>query len=179
MNYSNLSFITDCMRGKSVAVVGNAKSLFDRNYGKEIDGHDFVIRFNGGFITKPECQGTKTNLLILAIELDEKDIDSFGAEFVINRCTMYKNKSRVQGSIDERERVRLKHFFGAQASTGFMAVDMCVNAAECKSITLYGFDWERTPTFYNPDGYVTKHKYSREEEVIRRWQKNNLVKVKE
>lgn len=31
---------------KSIAVVGNASSLFDQKYGKEIDQHDIVIRFN-------------------------------------------------------------------------------------------------------------------------------------
>ena len=30
--------------GKSIAIVGNGKSLFDSTYGKEIDKHDIVIR---------------------------------------------------------------------------------------------------------------------------------------
>jgi hypothetical protein len=34
------------VRGKSVAVVGNADSLFQSNYGDFIDSHDIVIRFN-------------------------------------------------------------------------------------------------------------------------------------
>ena len=32
--------------GKSVAVVGNSQSLFNKNYGSLIDRHDVVIRFN-------------------------------------------------------------------------------------------------------------------------------------
>jgi hypothetical protein len=40
MNFEQL------VEGKSVAVVGNASSLFDQKHGSEIDSHDIVIRFN-------------------------------------------------------------------------------------------------------------------------------------
>lgn len=36
----------ELVEGKSIAVVGNAQSLFNKKYGKEIDAHDLVIRFN-------------------------------------------------------------------------------------------------------------------------------------
>lgn len=36
------------LAGKRVAVVGNAPELLDEQCGAEIDGHDVVIRFNGG-----------------------------------------------------------------------------------------------------------------------------------
>ena len=36
----------EIIKGKSIAVVGNAQSLFGREYGQEIDSHDLVIRFN-------------------------------------------------------------------------------------------------------------------------------------
>jgi hypothetical protein len=36
----------DLTKDKNVAVVGNAQSLFSKNYGEFIDKHDIVIRFN-------------------------------------------------------------------------------------------------------------------------------------
>jgi hypothetical protein len=36
----------DLVRNKTVAVVGNSSSLFEKDYGEFIDSHDIVIRFN-------------------------------------------------------------------------------------------------------------------------------------
>ena len=60
--YNNLEPVKAFLKGKSVAIVGNAKSLFNELYGEEIDHHDVVIRFTHGYITKPESQGTKTDV---------------------------------------------------------------------------------------------------------------------
>jgi hypothetical protein len=32
--------------GKTVALIGNAMSLFEKTYGEEIDSHDVVVRLN-------------------------------------------------------------------------------------------------------------------------------------
>ena len=47
-----------------ISVVGNANSLFDKQYGKLIDKADTVIRFNNAFPKVPECQGVKTTKVI-------------------------------------------------------------------------------------------------------------------
>lgn len=172
--YSSISKIKEYVNGKDVAIVGNAKSLFRKKYGKEIDGHDFVIRFNKGFITKPEKQGTKTSLLILACELTKDEIDSYKSMFVANRSRHYNNQ--VDFTIGNDERQKMKNFIGSQPSTGFMAVDiaLCFGA---KTIDLYGFDFEKTPTFYNPKGYKTQHDYSEEEKILTEYEKNGIIKI--
>ncbi len=41
-----LNTISRKMKGKSVAIVGNSKNILENKYGKEIDNHDHVVRFN-------------------------------------------------------------------------------------------------------------------------------------
>ena len=91
--YSNIPNILNYIRGKNVAIVGNAKSIFEKNNGKNIDKADVVIRFNKGFPKNKKSQGTKTNIVILALTLEQDEVDSYGADIVINRSTFYKNKT--------------------------------------------------------------------------------------
>lgn len=48
---------------EKIAVVGNAKSIFDKADGVEIDSRS-VIRFNYGVPIKPICQGVRTDLVV-------------------------------------------------------------------------------------------------------------------
>lgn len=171
--YHTVQPILDDIRGKRVAIVGNAKSLFSSQNGQEIDNADFVIRFNKGFISKPETQGTKTNLVMLACDLTDKEISSYNTKWVVNRSRFYHNP-KAQYTISTPDREQLREILDCQPSTGFMAVDLCLMAG-AKSITLFGFDGEETPTFYNPEGYITKHDYKRESKLLRRYELNGLI----
>lgn len=163
IRFDNLSEIKDFIEGKSVAIVGNAKSLFDLSYGKEIDKHDIVIRFTHGYITKPEAQGTKTDILISAEELEPERIKEYNPKYIINRRQLIGNNTPYYFTNKDKTQCRLG--LREPPSSGILAVDFC-DWCGCK-IDLYGFDWERTPTFYNPDGYVTSHNYPSEELKIR------------
>ena len=166
MNYQLYSEISDVKRyikGKTVAIVGNAASIFDKQNGKDIDNHDIIIRFNRGFVIRPEAQGTRTDIIILACELNIDEKSSYKAYFSVNRS---KNTMCGNLTISNEPRRRLRCLLGKQPSSGFMAVDLC-RESEVKSIDLYGFDFEETPTFYNPDGYITQHDYSAEKEILK------------
>ena len=162
--------------GKSVAIVGNAKSLFDKKYGEEIDKHDVVIRFNKGFPNNDEIQGKKTTIVMLACELSKPDIQFYNAKYIIRRSKFYENQ--VNFTISNEDRYLLCERLGSQPSTGFIAIDMCLTA-NAKSIDLYGFDFEKTPTFYNTENYQTQHDYKSEESIVREYEKAGLLTVKE
>ena len=49
--------LAERLSGKTFAIVGNARSLFDVERGPEIDGADVVVRINRGFITRPYRKG--------------------------------------------------------------------------------------------------------------------------
>lgn len=173
--YKNIQPILNDIKGKNVAIVGNAKSLFDKNDGDKIDRFDFVIRFNKGFINEPEKQGTKTDMLMLACELSKVDVLSYKARYVVNRSKSYINEL-AQYTISNKDRRKLKERLNAQPSTGFMAIDLCLTAG-ASSITLFGFDFEKTLTFYNPEGYQTAHDYNAEESIVMEYVKNKLVRM--
>lgn len=157
-----IEWLSDEIKNKTVAIVGNAQSIFNHKYGAEIDDHDVIIRFNRGFVTEPKAQGTKTDILILACELNTEEKSRFKAKYYINRSARYKSGDYT---FPNEIRRRLKQIIGAQPSSGFMAIDYCRQAG-AKKIDLYGFDFEATPTFYNPAGYQTKHNYAKEKQLI-------------
>lgn len=174
--YKSIQPVLDYIKGKSVAIVGNAKSLFDKHFGQEIDGHDIVIRFNKGFPRKKYIQGEKTSIVMLACEISKVDVLYYKAKYVINRSKYYENIADF--TVSNRDRRLLTEKIGSQPSTGFMSIDMCLTAG-AKSIDLYGFDFERTPTFYNPENYQTKHNYNKEKEIVLEYEKTGLLTVKE
>lgn len=168
--YEEIRPILEYIKGKSVAIVGNASSIFDKNYGQEIDDHDIIIRFNRGFITKPESQGSKTDIVILATELNIDEKASYKAMYYVNRS---KNTRCGDYTIGNTMRARLKSWLGKQPSSGFMAIDIC-RTAKAKSIDIYGFD-KNVPTFYNPDGYITQHDYNIEQNILHELEKHNIL----
>lgn len=175
MLYDEIKPVKEFIKGKSVAIVGNAKSLFDHKFGAEIDGHDVVIRFNRGFITQTERQGSKTDIVLLACELSLDEKASYKAKFYVNRSK--KTKTGELTICDGRRRV-FRVVLESQPSSGFLAVDLCMTAGASK-IDLYGFDFEKTPTFYNPAGYQTKHDYAKEKEIMLDLQKRGVLTIHE
>lgn len=63
-NRSNGS-LENLLAGKSIAVVGNSPNLMGKNLGKDIDSHDYVVRFNN-FKTKgfEADYGTRTDIWV-------------------------------------------------------------------------------------------------------------------
>ena len=174
LQYRGMDRLLKDIKGKSVAIVGNAKSIFDKRNGKAIDEHEFIIRFNNGFTIKPESQGTITTMVMLALNMPPEKLSLYNAKWVVNRSNHYDNK--VHYTIPNPDRKRMRDKLEAQPSTGFMAIDLCLYAG-AKSIDLFGFDGEKTPTFYNPEGYITQHNYSKEQELIHLYEKNKLLTI--
>lgn len=171
--YEEIKQVKNFIKGKKVAIVGNAKSIFDKKNGKEIDAHDLVIRFNRGFVTVPEAQGKRTDVLLLACELTLDEKASYKAFYSVNRS---KNTKCGDLTINNTMRQRLKNIVSSQPSTGFMAIDLCRESG-AKSIDLYGFDFEKTPTFYNPEGYKTMHDYNTEEKYVLKLADFGIVRI--
>ena len=182
-NFRGLDAVRKFMFGKSVAIVGNARSLLDKNQGKEIDSHDVVIRFNRGF-PGPKV-GNKTSLLFLATTLSLNELKLFGRVVLIKRSKLSKNICHF--SINPADRVSLCQgasvyaskmgYKESQPSTGFVAINFALST-QASSIDLYGFDFFESPTYYNQVGYQTLHNGEKEAEKVLEYQKWGLLNIK-
>lgn len=169
--FMSLNSLKSLLDGKKVAIVGNSSKILEKAQGEEIDKHDIVIRFNKGF-PKPEV-GYKTDLLFLACTLTPEELKSYNAKYTVRRSKLCQNLCSF--SLLASDRMRLKQL-NSQPSTGYLAVDFALGC-NCKSIDLYGFDFFKNPTYYNPVGYETKHNGNGEQARMLELEKAGLIKI--
>lgn len=172
VDFAELWPLKTLFEGKDIAIVGNSSAVLKKGQGKEIDKHSAVFRFNRGFPC--DAVGHKTNLLFLACTLMPEELARFGTTYTVRRSRKCEN--RCNFSINPADRRRLKQG-GSQPSTGFLAIDFALSCG-CKSIDLYGFDFFKNPTYYNPEGYKTLHNGAKERERILELEKAGLLKIK-
>ena len=174
------------IKDKDVCLVGNAKSLFRKYSGKKIDAHDVVVRFNKGLPKKTRAQGERTDILFLAYLADKIEVEKFDAKVVIFRRGQFK-KPDISGYIYKPKRfdsAKLKiqqkkvDGEGSNPSSGFLMIELLLDVG-AGHITLYGFDWGKTPSYYNTpeDGKI--HNYRAEEKIIRDYAKKGLITIVE
>lgn len=172
--------------GKSVVIVGNAQSLFAMTQGAEIDAHDVVIRLNKGFVKTPSAQGTRTDMVGLTPELTEAEtIAAFAPATLLMlipkmRHYHFWRSENVGRTVFYPFRYWLadRNMIGRRPSSGFMAISWLMRLNAAKSVTLYGFDFGATATYYNPEGYKTPHNYPAEAAIVREWVKDGRLTIK-
>jgi hypothetical protein len=157
----------DWFNGKSIAVVGNAAALFDREYGKLIDSHDVVCRMNKGFFDiNDSSHGTRTDVLVYSQWATVRRAVKRLTEEVRVSCYLHVSlKGREEAGpteffpdaeaqvcpisviYDLKDKLQLSK--KESVSTGITFLEML---AECNtgSVSVFGFDWKKTPTFYTP-----------------------------
>jgi hypothetical protein len=161
---------------KTIAIVGNAKSLFSKLYGKEIDEHDIVLRINRGLEV---CLNTKD----IKTHGNKVDVWCFNlyktlAPFDIKMKTVlpqtYKriqmNYTPILGKFDstisdETFKEIQNLFTPKKVTTGFRVLHY-ISKYETKLVNVYGFDWKETPTYYMRHNSTTdlSHDYIKEKE---------------
>lgn len=147
-----MTIISD-LKNKSVAVIGNAQYLFDRNYGKEIDKHDIVIRMNRAAILTSHyynyhTHGSKTNLWAVWRYDEYENMNTIrSVPQPIQMAFWYgsKNKNVIMYDINMLFSLinKLDH---DHPTTGLMVLDM-LSYNKVRNVSVYGFDWKETPTF--------------------------------
>ena len=174
------------INNKSVIVVGNSSLMLDCKYGELIDSHDCVIRCNLGFNTPDRhvYLGEKTDIWVTSWSSKNKySNDKFmrGLSFFKN-CNMFlflfafnnmyvKNKFFLnkcyQDSVDNY--CELSSRLIEKPSTGCMVINFLYNNIDFKSLSIVGFDFNRSKTSLSgwKKGYECCHNSNgREEEYI-------------
>jgi hypothetical protein len=164
------------VNNKTIALVGNSTSLFDTEYGKEIDSHDIVIRMNKAAIFYPEIcsisHGEKMDAWCFwtvgafsrSLKEDKNIPDKMVRAFYDKNSTM-KFQACVNGHKTYTERYidetfssglfnnlkRNLNIISEQDNAIYPSLGITVlrwlTYNSIKNISVYGFDWKTTPTF--------------------------------
>lgn len=172
-NFKSLEALKPVLRGKKVAIVGNSETILQNSFGKDIDSHDVVVRFNKGFPKDKEKLGAKTTVLWLACTLNKQELCLYNAKYTVKRSNLSKNACSFSLSPNERQVLQQSI---KQPSTGLIALNFALSCG-CKQIDLYGFDSFKNATYYNPKGYITQHYGAKEGEKIQELAKYGLINI--
>jgi len=169
---------------KKVAIIGNAESIFHEKRGSIIDMHDIVIRINKGGVNDVAYQGTRTDYICLSLLLEIDELKQFHKTGKV----IWMTPKRAKLSNDFLAHVtpmfyprkmwwKLFYQLGKhRPSTGLMAIDL-VNACTPKNISLFGFDFKKTKTFYDPVNYLGPHNWNAEKEWVEKHSSANYLTI--
>lgn len=170
---ARLAPLREALSGRSVAVVGNAASLLESAHGAAIDAHDVVVRFNRGFVRNPASQGRRTSIHCLATQIAPDLIMQAWPDAEL--LFLSPLRFYLPPALRERSAVlpvarwsRLLETLGARPSAGLLALDLFRETALSR-MTLYGFDWKESRTFYHEERRPGWHDWRRERDLVGRW----------
>jgi hypothetical protein len=165
---------------KSIAIIGNSLSLFNKDYGTLIDSHDVVCRLNKGMVQVPlKSHGKKLDVVFAS----KWNIVKYFYKKYIIKNNMHNDIKFVicsrQGRDDITPSINQEIYYyplerhkefkcnilnlskKQDPSTGIIALDI-ISHTNPKSVSMFGFDWKKTPTFYDLDREKEPHFYELE-----------------
>lgn len=138
--------LSEDLRGKSVAIVGNARSLSQTENGRQIDSADLVIRINSAPIPAARSHGTRTDWHALAIRNSRAMRERVKPRRYL--WLSYKRKRLDWATASSagfylyplNDFRRLSETLGAPPTSGLMLIDL-LERSPVERITLFGFDF--------------------------------------
>lgn len=134
------------LAGKTVAVIGNARSLSKQTHGAAIDACDIVIRMHAAPLPHPESHGTKTTWLALGMPVDQAVIQDRAPNRLL---WMAKKRKRLKYRLatasgfylhPKSEWDVMAQTLNAPPTTGAMLIDFAARS-NAQKINLFGFDF--------------------------------------
>lgn len=134
------------LEGRSVALVGNARSLAQTRHGPAIDAADVVVRINRAPMPAAHSHGTRTGWLALAVRLSDEDRARLDPSRLLwmspkRKRLGWRTASSPGFYLHPLEDYRaLRDRLAAPPTTGAMMIDLLLRSP-LASLTLYGFDF--------------------------------------
>ncbi|WP_108721699.1 glycosyltransferase family 29 protein [Neptunicoccus sediminis] len=134
------------LAGKTVAIVGNARSLSNQSNGENIDRCDLVIRMHAAPLPQADSHGSRTNWLALGMPVAQDVIEARNPDRLL---WMAKKRKRLRARFAKRkgfylhpkeEWDRMAATLQAPPTTGIMLIDLVAHS-EAAEIHLFGFDF--------------------------------------
>ena len=165
------------LKDKSIALVGNANSLFDGHYGEVIDSYDVVCRINRGFtniIPKFHLStGKRTDILFINLfKTIDKHINLYSKTEMLKHTYFFFQMSDTKDSRDNEKMPKyifndlVEQLGGYNPSTGMRCLYYLHNQISFKKCGIFGFDWKKTPSYFSgkQDPSLSNHNFEREME---------------
>ena len=149
----SLAVIRESCRGKKICLLGNANSILKKK--KNVDSFDIIGRMNRGTPRgKESFIGSRTDILFLSTHMSGENIQrSFNPQFVVwmtvcNRlASSWTLRNAIQNPPEDWDALYEK--LSINPTTGIMALNFILRHIDFKSLTIYGFDFFKTKTWYN------------------------------
>jgi len=149
----SLTEIQEFCKGKRICLLGNADSILRKK--KDIDSFDVVCRMNRGTPRgKEEFIGSRTDILFLSTHMCGENIhNSFNPHFAVwmtvchRLASSWTMKNAIQNPAEDWN-VLYKEL-SINPTTGLMALNFILKHINFKNLTIYGFDFFATKTWYN------------------------------
>ena len=138
--------LTDALRGRRVALVGNARALADTQNGAAIDAADLVVRINRAPMPDAVSHGTRTDWLALATRLPAADRARLDPDRILWMSPKRKRLDFATATsagfyLHPLARIAaLARALGAPPTTGAMMIDLLMGS-ELAELRLFGFDF--------------------------------------
>ena len=179
MMLKDLTLIQHFMKDKNIVLLGNSRSILLNK--KNIDDFDIICRINRGKPKdKEEFIGSRTDVLFLATRMTSEAIkQDFNPAFVVWTTACQKlalpwvNEYAIQNPSEDWRKLRKK--LPKLPSTGCVTINFLLKHIEFKSLSIYGFDFFKTGTWYHNIRNQKWHCFKEEEILINEMIKNKML----
>lgn len=141
-----LSALMDDLRGRKIALVGNARALGETESGPAIDAADIVIRLNAAPLPLARSHGSRTDWLCMSIAVPPAVIAARAPQRLI---WVTPKRKRLPWAMAQDPRFAmlpaegqkaLMERLGSRPTTGMQMIDL-LSKSDAAQVDLWGFDF--------------------------------------